>query len=288
MSKEEFFVGIGAQRAGTTWLGKYFANHPEVGFSPIKELHYFDAVYRSDMCEGFNNHFFQRLKREVNNLNRNFSHKSIESIKCLSLRLEMIYDELKYKELFDLIAKKEHFIVGEITPAYSLLNSDAFAAIKRLYKKAKFIFLMRDPVDRFWSNLRLEEKRFNGTFDAKKNLEKSLSNPQMLLRTNYKRTLTELYSAVPSEDIYVAFYENLMDPVQHQYEMPKLTDFLGINFMKSDIEKRVNKSPSIELSEEQVQQIALKFFDVYKYVAEKYEKELPRKWQTRLFNLGLA
>ena len=36
-------VGIGAQKAGTTWLARYLEHHPEAYVSPIKELHYFDA-----------------------------------------------------------------------------------------------------------------------------------------------------------------------------------------------------------------------------------------------------
>jgi flagellin-specific chaperone FliS len=56
--KQQYFVGIGAQKAGTTWLANYLDAHPQVAFSPIKELHFFDAVFlkyfkRSDYKETF-------------------------------------------------------------------------------------------------------------------------------------------------------------------------------------------------------------------------------------------
>ena len=45
MAEAAYFVGIGAAKAGTSWLADYLAGHPEVALSPIKELHYFDAMH---------------------------------------------------------------------------------------------------------------------------------------------------------------------------------------------------------------------------------------------------
>ena len=39
------FIGIGAQRAGTTWAYNCLAQHPEVYMSEKKELHFFYANY---------------------------------------------------------------------------------------------------------------------------------------------------------------------------------------------------------------------------------------------------
>lgn len=40
------FVGIGAQKAGTTWLHKHLSEHPEVNFPAGKEVHYWNR-YRN-------------------------------------------------------------------------------------------------------------------------------------------------------------------------------------------------------------------------------------------------
>ena len=39
------FIGIGAQRAGTTWAYNCLAQHPEVYMTQKKELHFFYANY---------------------------------------------------------------------------------------------------------------------------------------------------------------------------------------------------------------------------------------------------
>ncbi|MDY6993754.1 MAG: sulfotransferase [Pseudomonadota bacterium] len=38
------FIGIGAQRSGTTWVANVMSLHPEIWVPPLKELHYFDSV----------------------------------------------------------------------------------------------------------------------------------------------------------------------------------------------------------------------------------------------------
>jgi hypothetical protein len=38
-----YLIGIGAQKAGTTWLAEYLYGHDEVFMSPYKEMRYFDS-----------------------------------------------------------------------------------------------------------------------------------------------------------------------------------------------------------------------------------------------------
>jgi hypothetical protein len=40
------FLGIGAQKAGTTWLFENLRHHPDLFLPPVKEVHYFDVDYR--------------------------------------------------------------------------------------------------------------------------------------------------------------------------------------------------------------------------------------------------
>ena len=43
------FLGIGAQKAATSWLDSILRNHPDVWLPPVKELHYWsDADWVRD------------------------------------------------------------------------------------------------------------------------------------------------------------------------------------------------------------------------------------------------
>ena len=50
------FVGIGAQRAGTSWLYNCLIEHPEI-FMPQKEVHYFDKLYKTHDIDWYTNLF---------------------------------------------------------------------------------------------------------------------------------------------------------------------------------------------------------------------------------------
>ncbi len=46
MSNKPSFLGIGAQKAGTTWIHKRLEIHPELYLPPEKEIHYWDLQYK--------------------------------------------------------------------------------------------------------------------------------------------------------------------------------------------------------------------------------------------------
>ena len=57
------FIGIGAQKSGTSWLYKQFEKSNQIDITPIKELHYFDRSqrYPSPNFLGVTKLFFEYL-----------------------------------------------------------------------------------------------------------------------------------------------------------------------------------------------------------------------------------
>lgn len=279
---QNFFVGIGAQKAGTTWLGDYFNQHPQVGFSPIKELHYFDVVYRASLTSHWNAILQSRLKEKIKQIKSSTfaNHKLLEEIRALTLRLEMIYDENRYRDYFELLSKPEYKAIGEITPSYSLLNQEGFEAIDRLMPNTKFIFIMRDPADRYWSQLRYHETMFGSEkFQAKKNITKLLTHPGYQQRTDYKQTLNELFKVVNPQRVCILFYETLMNPEQHETELKRITDFLAIDYIPSQLHNKKNVSKSIDLDDNDKKSIVEAFKDVYEDIFLRYPSEVPSEWK---------
>ena len=54
---EDLFVCVGAQKAGTTWLARMLARHPDLFITPVKEIHYFDNI------QGQTQHLSDRKRR---------------------------------------------------------------------------------------------------------------------------------------------------------------------------------------------------------------------------------
>ena len=56
-------LGVGAQKAGTSWLFDYLAGDPAIFAPPLKEMHFFNAWLRPGMCGGYDDRFRALLKR---------------------------------------------------------------------------------------------------------------------------------------------------------------------------------------------------------------------------------
>ena len=159
------FLGIGAQKASTSWLYENLRCHPELYLPESKELHYFDW------------NFFQSLR---------FYSAEFEP-GC-------------------------HKVKGEITPGYSTLSLGRIRLIRALMPDVRLIFLMRNPIDRAFSqalmnlvNLpnrefkEVDESEFYSHFTAKRSVK----------RGNYLTILDNWLSVFPHAQLYVGSFEDI-------------------------------------------------------------------------------
>lgn len=120
------FVGIGAQRSGTSWWYDVLTQHPDI-YHPefmadtvepgylVKERHYFDRF------------FFQEFKR--NNI----------------------------KEYYEWFPRPEGCITGEWTPRY-LVDPWVAPLLHKCAPDIKILVILRDPIDRFISGMSLSRR----------------------------------------------------------------------------------------------------------------------------------
>lgn len=101
-------------------------------------------------------------------------------------------------------------ISGEITPAYSMLDSATVARVRRLLPDTRIIFLMRNPVERAWSHALMEVGRRGGRIDRRSDdLLRHFESEGSRLRTDYVRTLDIWSSHYPPGRVFVGFLEDV-------------------------------------------------------------------------------
>ena len=105
------FLGIGVQKAGTTWLYHQLSRHPQIAFPRGKEVHYWDAAERPDADE------WVRLLEPPSRRSR--TGRPIKT--------------------------------GEITPAYATLPTQTIQAIRARCPAIRLFISLRNPVERAWS-----------------------------------------------------------------------------------------------------------------------------------------
>ena len=113
---------MGAAKAGTTSLYSELAQHPAIYMSPMKEPHFFSRIEPAPRREAF------------------FPH---------------VTDEDEYLALFRGAANEE--VLGEASTSY-LWDTHAAERISRVIPEARILVMLRDPVDRaysqYWNDVR--------------------------------------------------------------------------------------------------------------------------------------
>jgi hypothetical protein len=152
------FICIGAQKAGTTWLFEQLKSHPDIWMPPIKELHYFDARF----VPGHRSWTARGIRKSIDTL-LNQHEKSgrldPEYLAYLTrLAKSPLFSEAWYRNAFDRPAARDR-LTGEITPAYCLIPEAGIRYVKSFLGPVKIIYLIREPLARALSNLRMKVGR---------------------------------------------------------------------------------------------------------------------------------
>jgi len=154
------FIGIGAQKAGTSWLHAQLCRHPGI-WTPGKEMHYFD-------------------------------------------RLDGTHDADWYRSLF--ASAPTASITEEITPKYAICDSTAIAHMYAVAPHAKLLFMVRHPVDRYWSQCLVKYTEGTLSTDTRAAYEffdTALGKPRGL----YSRTLINFCRVFHPASVLIIFYD---------------------------------------------------------------------------------
>ncbi|MEM7441020.1 MAG: sulfotransferase domain-containing protein [Pseudomonadota bacterium] len=264
-----FLLGVGAHKAGTTWLYEYLFQHPQVAMSPVKEMHFFG--YRD--CGAWEwpiTHFRKKLKRRMAHDAETGRQRPYGPLRE---RIRMQGDIEKYRGFFRRRIGEAH-VFGEITPAYCHLPAAEYAFINSYFKNTKVIYLMRNPADRHWSHM-----RFSAGAETVEELEaqvdETLGKLKYRERNDYASTLANLAQAFQPDQVHFEFYERLFTPEA----LERLCQFLNIDPMPAAFDRASNVSVKMPLSPELRAYIAAALKDQYLAVDTAFSGDVPDNWR---------
>jgi len=266
--KPLFILGMGAQKAGTSWLHKTLAEQTNVNLGFMKEYHVWDYVF-SDVCKGFK----APLKKPDN---------AVAAMRRLMQESPQIY--AKY---FQSLISSDVNTTGDITPSYAIINEPGLKKIASTIKDAGFdlkvVFLMRDPVERIWSAVRMEKRerlRKGENLDSNfldSKIKQYISSKGMIARSDYKTTVRNITKVFSEDEIHFALYERLFD----KKGFDSLQDFLGFELKNVNFSERVNASEAEPMSEEITKMLMDFLSPQYQFCNERFEdtKEVWRRFE---------
>ena len=243
------FIGIGAQKSGTTWLHRNLHAHPRLWLHR-KEVNYFDKKI-NDNSNVFSRLFGKgdedaRWRRQTWHWLKFHTIKrpSLKELRWISRYYMRRYNDRWYGEIFE---PKEGRIAGEITPAYSVLSEGRVARVHDLVPGAKLIFMMRNPIERAWSQAVMsfdKEKKGSAESAAEEDILKRFGRNSNRLLTDYLRTIENWSAFYPEEQIFVGFLEDVgLYPGEL---LARLYGFLGVDssFEPPSLHKKIHSRSS--------------------------------------------
>ena len=268
MSEQSLIFCVGATRAGTSWLHKYLRGHPDCYFRAQKELHYFDGLYASGQR--------QRLVGKLDRLKAGVRTDHIELV-IADLEQWLARDPESDADYLDYLGygRAEARLVGDFTPAYGLLGEDALAHMAGLCDDVKFIYLMREPVDRLWSNIKMSAEPDEAMGEYLNDEDGPIAR-----RSDYKSTLKKLRNVVPEGQLHVEYFERLFTAKA----MARMCEFLGIPALEADCDTKLHQSRPIKLEPIIRELLQARLKPQYEYV-EAAMGGLPQEWTEKMVNL---
>lgn len=229
-SEGTFLLGLGAQKAGTSWLHHNLHRRNDADFGFCKEYHIHDALFLPQFSR------FQpkrpmpwkwRTWRRARFLNR---------------------PERYFDYFLSLLKQRDIKLTGDITPSYACLEPQTLTWIRQELEHRNIairtVFVMRDPLDRWLSQHRMQLRK-KGQLHPDAELDhfqalasKSMNSNRVSLRSDYTATLNALNRVFSPDQIFIGFYEQLFSEAEYS----RLCAHLNVEYQEPLWEQRINAS----------------------------------------------
>jgi len=253
-----FLMCVGAQKAGTTWLWHYLKNNTKIDFGFRKEYHVWDSINIPEY-EFFKSYIEQELKyrsKESNSINLSFINNP-----------DLYFEYFKNKLL-------NVDITGDFTPQSSTLSIQTYNyIIKRFLDlgiETKAIFLLRDPVDRLQSMMRMDLKIRNidnPSYDTELLLMEEHRKSANYYMTGGYNTIVPKLDKVFGSNIHYSFFDDLFT----DNSTKQITDFLRVDHHQADYKfnPQLSKTDN-ELLPEDREYFESLYKPIYDYTADRF------------------
>lgn len=213
------------------WLDAMLNQHPDVWRPNTKEIHYFDAVYVDGASPEHPEKDRLRawcMQKAFGAITWTLQSELSDSDKLARIRLASLIalrdltDEW-YGSIFECAPRA--LLCGDISPACALLPDEGIEHVIRLRPGIKIIFVMRDPMDRAWSDLHMQQKS-EGAADINAVLE-DIATERFFAKSDYVTTIERYRKYIPEGDFLLLYFDDIEQ--QPRATLTTVHNFLGLD-----------------------------------------------------------
>lgn len=214
-------ICIGAQRSATTWFYKVLRDtYADITLESVKEVHYFNQLWIPNQRPWCIQHRQRQVYESMQYMISKASYKELSDspINCARmLRLAMLFSSDVTDQWYSSFVMPAHNLSDRLsldfTPEYALLSQDGFAHMQSLCPNARYLFVLRDPIERAYSHLLKLNYDEGALLDVASIASILHSNPDIIERSDYAETLDVFTSSIDRGRLQVAIQDRIsVDP----------------------------------------------------------------------------
>ncbi|MBT2787313.1 MULTISPECIES: sulfotransferase [unclassified Halomonas] len=253
---ENLFLSVGAMKAGTTWLYEQLKDHPDIYFTPEKEIHYFANAVGIEKQLNHRNRLLKlkAIMERCGKGNPKFISENIDEIawyanyahpsEISNQWYESLFSQNEYKK-----------ICADFSNLYCQMGSDGWENVHKVAENVKVIYTLRDPLSRLWSHYKFhmlwvdrEDEALEAGFE---NFKELLDKSWFWVNAEYAKNFQLLKQNLDDDQLMILYFEDFRE--RPEEKLLEVQEYLGVSkFMptKDGLNKKVNKTKSFELPEE--------------------------------------
>ncbi|MCZ8080910.1 MAG: sulfotransferase [Rhodobacteraceae bacterium] len=282
-----FLICAGATKAGTSWLYRYLLAHPDCHLRAIKELHFFNSAEAGTMRNWRKREELRLLRARARQAEGDASPETARLIRDLTDWVAVLARGPRAVAAYlDYLTqgRGDRHLVADITPAYAMLPETRLRGMAAMAADVRFLYLLRDPVSRLWSQARMLGQR--RAADPSDFPAQSVAAMTDMLdgieggkadREDYAGAIARLRAAVAPEKLLILLQDELMTIPG----IARLCRFLGIVDHPADLAYREHEGLPLDLPATLRARAQAALRPQYEYVA-RLMPELPASWRRNM------
>ena len=244
-------LGAGAMKAGTTFLFNILSKHPDLFFTPEKEVHFLAHMHGLDYGA------MSAIRKQEALLARDYFARPLGEVLSMDYRRERLAAVMRGRfrrltdaqDVRDIVlwyadkylepvvdwswvegiyqAAQPHQWLCEFSNYNAFASHAAWADLQNHFVDIKVIYIVRNPLDRLWSHIKFDRRYGPDDFGdlTSETLSKYLSEPHICAYGDYKTVLKKLFAEIGSENVLVIDFEHLTErPLQICREIETFLD----------------------------------------------------------------
>lgn len=243
----KLFLNAGAMKSATTWIHGAMRQHPQLHFTPEKEIHYFHRKYIGAALLT-DNHRINQVRNHYALGLRN-PDMTIEQmrrfIRWINTYLRSPMDDQWYSDVVRPHDKNQWSC--DFSNLYAQLPQTAWSDIAESCEDLRVLYVMRDPLHRLWSHLKFDLK-FNGKLEelpswTLQQVEQHIRQPGIWINAEYGEVVRRMKAGLDPKTVKFVFMpEQHTDALGFLQEIERFVGLSPIEYQMGILKRKVNQS----------------------------------------------